>query len=348
MIKVGRVLSPSLSFYLHNCLLPAGGKGSGMVQYIMKRLLSILCTLFILSLFIFSIIHLTPGDPARIMLGSDASEESVAALTEQMGLNKPLTYQYLQWVQNALRGDLGVSYTRNGTVAGEIQKVLGPTLVLSVWAQALAVVIAIPSGVFAARKKGKLADSSVIAVSLLGISTPSFLLSLILVMVFSVELKWLPVAGYKSIAEYGLITHLRYIVLPVISLAMMQAAMLTRMTRAAMIDVINNDYIKTAKAKGVRERVILYRHALKNALIPILTTIGQTFATLLSGAAVVETVFGIPGVGQLIVSSVTKRDYPVIQGVVLVISLIYILINFGIDLLYGVIDPRIRITASSS
>jgi peptide/nickel transport system permease protein len=220
-------------------------------------------------------------------------------------------------------------------------------MVLAVWAQLLAIVIALPLGIFAARKKGKIADSSVIMVSLLGISTPSFLLSLLLVILFSVNLKWLPVAGYKPLGEFGLVTHLKYIILPVISLAMMQAAMLTRMTRAAMIDVLNNDYIKTAKAKGVKEWIILYKHALKNAMIPILTTIGQTFATLLSGAAVVETVFGIPGVGQLIVSSVTKRDYPVIQGIVLIISLIYILLNFVIDLLYGVIDPRIRITGKA-
>jgi peptide/nickel transport system permease protein len=238
-----------------------------------------------------------------------------------------------------------MSYTRNGTVTHAINQAMGPTMVLSLWALILSIVIAITSGVYAARRKGKAGDSGVIAFSLLGISTPSFLLSLFLVLIFSVGLKWLPVAGYKSVAEAGLLVHLRYIILPVISLAMMQAAVLTRMTRSSIIDVINNDYIKAAKAKGLTERAILYKHALKNAMIPILTTIGQTFALLLSGAAVVETVFGIPGIGQLIVSSVTKRDYPVIQGIVLVISLIYVVINFVIDLLYGVIDPRMRITA---
>lgn len=304
-------------------------------------------TLFILTICVFAIIHLTPGSPARVMLGADASEEEVAELEETLGLNDPLVIQYVDWVTNILKGDWGDSYSRNGTVLEEIRKSFGPTLVLALWAQGLAVIIAIPLGIYAAKKKGKVQDSAVIAVSLIGISLPSFLLGLILVIVFSVNLKILPVAGYKSIQEYGFITHLQYIVLPVISLAMMQAAMLTRMTRASMIDVINNDYIKTAKAKGVKERVILYKHALKNAFIPIITAIGQSFATLISGAAVIETIFNIPGIGQLIATSVTKRDYPVIQGVVLIISLIYVIINLCIDLLYGAIDPRIRISGGT-
>lgn len=318
-----------------------------MGKYIFNRFVSVVITLFILTICIFAIIHLTPGSPARVMLGPDASEEEVAKLEEELGLNDPLVIQYVDWVTNIMKGDWGDSYSRNGTVLEEIKTSFAPTLVLSLWAQLLAVVIAIPLGVFAAKKKGKIQDSAVIALSLVGISLPSFLLGLILVIVFSVNLKVLPVAGYKSIGEYGFGTHLQYIVLPVISLAMMQAAMLTRMTRASMIDVINNDYIKTAKAKGVKERVILYKHALKNAFVPIITAIGQTFATLLSGAAVIETIFNIPGIGQLIATSVTKRDYPVIQGVVLIISLIYIVINLVIDLMYGVIDPRIRITGSA-
>lgn len=318
-----------------------------MLRYLGKRLIAVICTLFILSVFIFGIIHLTPGDPARIMLGADASQEEVDNLTESLGLNKPLIEQYGDWVVNALHGDLGTSYSRNGSVLSEIQKSMGPTVTLAIWAQILTILIAIPLGTFAAKKKGKVADSAVIAFSLLGISIPSFLLSMLLAIVFGVRLQILPVAGYKSIGEAGLIEHLRYIILPVISLTMMQAAMLTRMTRASMIDMINNDYIKTAKAKGLSERVILYKHVLKNALIPIITTIGQTFATLLSGAAVVETVFNIPGIGQLIVNSVSKRDYPMIQGIVLVISLIYIVINLIIDILYGIVDPRIRITGKS-
>ena len=318
-----------------------------MLRYLRNRCLSAICTLFLLSVFIFAIIHLTPGDPARIMLGADASQEEVDSLTESLGLNDPLIKQYVDWVGKALHGNLGTSYSRNGTVVSEIVNSMEPTVTLAVWAQILTIVLAIPLGVFAAKKKGKTADSSVIAFSLLGISVPSFLLSMLLAILFGVKLQWLPVAGYKTMADAGLLEHLRYIVLPTISLAMMQAAMLTRMTRASMIDVINNDFIKAAKAKGVSQKNILYKHALKNALIPILTTIGQTFATLVSGAAVVETVFNIPGIGQLIVNSVSKRDYPMIQGIVLVISLIYIVINLIIDVLYGMVDPRIRITGKS-
>ena len=227
-----------------------------MIRYLCKRIFSTVCTLLILSILIFSIIHLTPGDPARIMLGSDASQEEVDALAETLGLNDPLIKQYIDWIGNALQGDLGTSYSRNGSVIDEIQSSMGPTVTLAVWAQILTIVIALPLGVFAAKKKGKVQDSAVIAFSLLGISIPSFLLSLLLVILFGVRLQWLPVAGYKTIASSDLATHLSYIVLPVISLAMMQAAMLTRMTRASMIDVINNDYIKTAKAKGLKQRVI--------------------------------------------------------------------------------------------
>lgn len=314
-----------------------------MLRYVINRILSALCTLFILSVFIFGIIHLTPGNPARIMLGADATEEEVEQLADALGLNEPLFKQYTDWIFGVLQGDLGISYSRNGTVAEEIAKSMGPTVELAAWGLVITVVLAVPLGILAAKKKGKVADSAIVGFSLLGISVPSFLLSVLLVIWFSVNHKWFPVAGYKTVSQVGLLQHFQYIALPVISLSLMQIAMLTRMTRASMIDVINNDYIKTAKAKGLKQRVILYRHAFRNALIPVLTTIGQIFATLLSGAAVVETVFNIPGIGQLIVNSVSKRDYPVIQGIVIIISLIYIVINFVIDILYGIIDPRIRV-----
>lgn len=318
-----------------------------MLRYVINRILSALCTLFILSVFIFGIIHLTPGNPARIMLGADASEEEVEQLTEALGLNDPLLTQYADWMLGVLHGDLGVSYSRNGTVTEEIGKSMGPTVELAAWGLLVTVALAVPIGILAAKKKGKITDSAIVGLSLLGISVPSFLLSVLLVIWLSVNHKLFPVAGYKTVEQVGMLQHFKYIALPVISLSLMQIAMLVRMTRASMIDVINNDYIKAAKAKGLRERVILYRHAFRNALIPILTTIGQIFATLLSGAAVVETVFNIPGIGQLIVNSVSKRDYPVIQGIVIIISLIYIVINFVIDILYGIIDPRIRVIKKS-
>lgn len=318
----------------------------GMAKYLCKRLISVVFTLLILSVFIFSIIHLTPGDPARTMLGSDATQESVDALRTQLGLDRPLVQQYISWVGNALQGNLGQSYFRNEPVLAAIGEHLGPTLALSVWAQLLATLIAIPAGIIAAKHRGKAIDSTVIACSLIGISLPSFLLSMFLVIIFGINLGWLPPSGYKDLSA-GLGQHLRYIVLPVVALACMQAALLTRMTRSSMIDVINTDYIKTARAKGVKERIIFGKHAFRNALNPILTTIGQSFGTLISGAAVIETVFNIPGIGQLVVNSVLKRDYPVIQGVVLVASLIYVVINLAVDLLYGVVDPRVRVTGKA-
>jgi peptide/nickel transport system permease protein len=314
-----------------------------MIKYIFKRLISVAVTLLVLSVLIFAIIHLTPGDPARIILGADASDEAVSSLRSELGLDVPLPMQYFRWVGNVLHGDFGRSYSRNGLVLDEIFLSMGPTLILAVWGQAFAIVFAVPMGIIAARHKGKWQDSSVVGISLLGISIPSFLLSLLLVIVFSVGLSLLPSSGYKPPGSTDLLTHLRYIVLPVISLSMMQTAMLARMTRASMIDVIGKDYIKTAKSKGIRSGAIMYKHALKNAMIPVLTTVGQSFATLISGAAVVETVFNIPGIGQLIVNSVTKRDYPMIQGIVLTVSLMYIVINLLVDMLYGAIDPRVRV-----
>lgn len=314
-----------------------------MVKYIVKRLLSVLITIFILSIFVFSLIHIIPGDPARTMLGTDASQEAVDALRDQLGLNKSLPEQYKIWLIGALQGDLGQSYFRNQSVVKSISEHLGPTLVISIWAQLLAILIAIPSGVLAALHKGKVLDSTIVAGTLIGISLPSFLLSLFLIIIFGVNLKWLPVTGYKTISQ-GLGLHLKYIVLPSISLAVMMAALITRMTRSSMIDVISTDYIKTATAKGVKSNSVMFKHALRNAFNPILTTIGQSFGSLMAGAAVVETVFNIPGIGQLVVSSVLRRDYPVIQGIVLVISLIYIAINFCVDFLYGIVDPRVRIS----
>ena len=318
-----------------------------MLKYIGKRILMLIPVLLGVMIIIFFFKVISPGDPIDSLLPSDATEEERQIKREELGLDEPVIIQFKNYVVGVLHGDLGTCFSRKGSVMSEIGTALSPTIELSLLAQILATVIAIPLGIIAAKRKGKAADSGVIAFALIGISIPSFLLSLILVIIFSVNLKVLPVAGYKTIAKVGFGVHLKYLVLPVISLALMQCAMLTRMTRASMIDVINNDYIKTAKAKGVKSNIIMYKHALRNALIPIITSIGQSFATLLSGAAVVETVFNIPGVGQLIVSSVTKRDYPMIQGIVLVVSLIYIMINFVIDLLYGVIDPRIRITSKS-
>lgn len=317
-----------------------------MINYLWKRLLSVLSVVFILSVFIFALIYMTPGDPARIILGVTATEEQVQTLHAEMGLDEPLYTQYLSWIAGIFHGDWGHSYYRDEQVLDSILDHLGPTMALSILAQIIAILIAIPAGVASAKNRGNHKDGIIVTASLLGLSLPSFLLSLFLILIFGVNLNLLPVAGYKPLSA-GLWLHLRYLIMPAVALGAMQAALITRMTRSSMLEILHTDYIRAARAKGVKKKTILYAHALRNAFNPILTVIGQTFGTLISGAAVVETVFNIPGIGQLLVSSVLDRDYSIVQGVVLMITLIYVFINFAIDLLYGVIDPRIRITGES-
>ncbi|MEK3964867.1 peptide ABC transporter [Paenibacillus odorifer] len=313
-----------------------------MKAYLIKRLLSVLPVLFIVSLLVFMIIHLTPGDPASVMLGDEATPEEVAALRDQLGLNLPLYQQYFHWIGNALIGNLGYSYFMQQSVTEAIFDRLGPTLSLAIMAQLIAVVIAIPIGIISARKRGTATDQSLMSLSLLGLSIPNFLLSLFLVLIFTVNLKWLPVAGYRPLSD-GLWTHFRYLIIPATALGTITAALIARMTRSSMLEVLNANYIKTARSKGVKERGVIYRHALRNAFLPVLTVIGQTFAGLVAGAAVLETIFNIPGVGQLIVNSVQRRDYSVIQGAVLFITVAFVFINLLVDLLYSVIDPRVRL-----
>ncbi|MBM7714063.1 ABC transporter permease [Siminovitchia sp. FSL H7-0308] len=313
-----------------------------MKGYILKRLLSLIPVLMIVSVVVFLLIHITPGDPAAVILGPDASPAEVAELREQLGLNLPLYEQFAKWLLGIIQGDLGYSYFMDESVLQAFMLHLGPTFSLAVMAQLFAVILAIPLGVIAARKRGTIIDQTFMGFSLMGISVPSFLLGLFLILFFAVKLKILPVAGYKPVSD-GLFQHVRYLLLPTIALGSMQAALIARMTRSTMLDILNANYIKTARSKGVKEIIIVYKHALKNAFIPILTVIGQTFGTLIAGAAVVETVFNIPGIGQLIVNSVERRDFAVIQGSVLLIAISYVAINLVIDLLYSVIDPRVRL-----
>lgn len=314
-----------------------------MKKYIVKRLLSTIPILFIVSIIIFYIVHLAPGDPAKTILGDEASAEAVEQLREAMGLNDPIIVQYVNWVKNVFRGDLGSSYSLNEPVAQIIKEHMAPTLNLAVMALVIALVIAVPLGIIAARNRGSLVDNGVTAFAMLGISVPSFLMGLFLVLIFSVKFNLLPVAGYKTVIEDGMVQHIKYLILPAVSLGLMEAALITRMTRASVLEVLNCDYIKMAKSKGVKEIVLVVKHALRNALLPIITVIGQSFIALLSGATVVETIFNIPGIGALIVNSIGRRDYEVIQGIVLVITLINVLVNLIVDLLYAAADPRIRL-----
>ncbi len=317
-----------------------------MFKYIMKRLAATIVTLLLLSMFLFALTHVGGRDPARNILGLTATEEELEELREEMGFNKPLADQYVDWLSQLLHGDLGTSYFRNEKVSEAIATHIGPTINLAVFAQIIAMVIAIPLGIIAAKNKGKAKDTAVSSFALLGLSIPGFLLGLFFIIIFSVKLQIFPASGYKDLS-YGLFVHLRSLFLPALALGIAQASAITRMTRSSMIEVLNTDYIKTAKAKGVKERVILYKHALRNALIPIITICGQSLAGLIGGSVVMEIIFNIPGLGQLIMNSVSNRDFQVIQGVVIVLSVIYIGINLIVDILYGLADPRIRITGSA-
>lgn len=316
-----------------------------MRKYILKRLLSMIPAVFVVSVVIFLIIHLTPGDPAAVMLGDQADPEAIAALREALGLNDPLPVQYLRWLGGVLQGDLGQSLYSDESMISMLLSHLGPTLSLTVFALAISLIVAVPLGILAARKRGALADNAISVFSMIGISMPSFLLGLLLMLVFAVTLRWLPAAGYKTLAEDGMAEHLRYLVMPSIALGFMEAGLILRMTRSSMLEVLGSDYIRMAKAKGEKSLAITCKHAFKNALIPIVTTVGQTFMGLLSGATVVESIFNIPGIGKMTITAVQQRDYEVVQAVVLFISMINIVVCLVIDLIYAAIDPRVRLSA---
>lgn len=313
-----------------------------MNLYLVKRILALIPVLFVVSVVIFLIIHITPGDPASVILGESATAQDVEALRQQLGLDLPMYQQYMNWILDVLRGDLGESYFMKESVSEAIFSHLQPTISLAILAQIIALLIAIPLGITAALRRGTAADQTVMGFSLLGMAIPSFLLALFLILLVGVKLQWLPVAGYKPL-EAGLWNHLKYLILPAVSLGAIQSALITRMTRSSMLEVLNMNYMKAARSKGVKERQLIYKHALRNAFLPILTVIGQTFGGLVTGAVVTETIFNIPGIGQLIINSVERRDYEVIQGVVLFVTCVYVFINLIVDILYGVIDPRVRL-----
>jgi peptide/nickel transport system permease protein len=313
-----------------------------MTRYIAQRIAALIPTLLLVSIIVFLIIRLTPGDPATIMLGEYASQEEIAKLRESLGLEQPLIVQYLIWMSRLLQLDFGYSYFLGQPVLDALLDRLGPTLSLAIMAEVFALIIAIPLGVIAAVNRGKLIDSILMGVSIFGMAVPSFLLALFLVLIFAVNLRWLPVAGYAPLSD-GLAAHVRYLILPAAALGAIQVALIARMTRSSMLEVLNANYVKAARSRGVREQLIVYQHALRNAFIPVLTVIGQSFGALVAGAVVTEVIFNIPGLGQLIVNSVERRDYPIIQGGVLFITVLYVLVNLATDLLYGAVDPRLRV-----
>ncbi|WP_042454693.1 ABC transporter permease [Neobacillus dielmonensis] len=311
-----------------------------MYIYILKRIFSLVPVLFVVSIVAFLLIYLTPGDPVSVMLGQEATAEQIEALREQMGFNDPLYLQYFHWLINVLQGNLGDSYFMHMPVTTAIVEHLGPTLSIAVLAELIAILIALPVGILAAKHRGSLMDQFVMGFTLTGMAIPSFLFGLILMLVLGVKLGWLPVAGYQPLST-GFWNYLQYLLMPGLALGIIQSALIARMTRSSMLEVLNADFIKTARSKGVKERSIIYVHALRNALLPIITVVGQTFGLLLAGAVVIETIFNIPGIGQLVLNSIQSRDYAVIQGVILMVAFFYVIINLVIDLLYMLIDPRV-------
>jgi len=316
-------------------------KEFNMGAYTVKRILSLIPVLLIVSIVVFLITHLTPGNPAAIILGQGASADQIAALSKKMGLDKPVMEQFFIWISNIAHGDFGYSYFLNRSVLGAIWDNVGPTFSLALLAQVIGVTFALLFGVYAAKHKGKVRDEAIMGASLLGISIPSFLLGSLLILLFAVQLRIFPVSGYVPL-NAGLLEHLRYLILPAITLGTIQAALITRMTRSSLLDTISENFVKTAKAKGLSERTVMLKHTLRVGFLPILTVIGESFGGLVTGAAVTEALFNIPGLGQLIVSSIERRDYALIQGAVLLITIVYVIVNLVVDLLYAVIDPRVR------
>jgi len=312
-----------------------------VLRYLMNRIVGLIAVMFIVATIVFVIIRVTPGDPAAVMLGPEASQQDISALRTQLGLDRPLPLQYVTWLGQLARGDLGQSIFLNKPVLSALADRAEPTFWLTIMSLLIATAIAVPVGILSAVKRGTVLDQSVLSFSMFTSSVPSFWLGLLLMQVFAVKLGWLPVSGYGG-PDASIGTRLSHLILPAVVLGVVNSALITRFIRASMLDVLRDDYVRTARAKGLTETRVILKHAVRNALIPILTVIGLTTALLISGAVVTETVFGLPGVGSLVVSAVLRRDYPVIQGALLVIAAIYVLINLFIDLMYMVVDPRVR------
>src|SRR5438309_471583 len=312
-----------------------------MKVYVVRRILAVIPVMIVVATVAFVLIHLAPGDPASVIAGPYAAPEDIAKLRHQLGLDESLPIQLLRWYGRLLRGDLGDSIFLRRPVTEAIADRLEPTLLLTAWATLVAVLMGVPAGIVSARHHNRVLDQSLMGLALLGLSIPNFLLGLLMILVFGVWLRWLPVAGYVPL-DAGLWPNLRSLLMPSLALGLVQSALIARITRSSMLDVLREQFVLTGRAKGLAENVVVYKHALKNAIIPTLTVIGITFALLIGGAVVIETVFNIPGLGRLIISAVLRRDYPVIQGVVLVIAVTYTLINLAVDLVYLTLDPRIR------
>jgi peptide/nickel transport system permease protein len=312
-----------------------------MLSYFLRRIVAAIPVMLVVALFVFLLLRLSPGDPAAIIAGDMATPEQLAAIRESLGLNQPLYRQFFVWIWQLLQGDFSTSLMAHTPVLDMIGQRVEPTISLALVSILFTIIISVPLGVLAAWKHGSWIDNLVMSTSVLGFSVPVFVIGYVLITVFAIELKWLPVQGFRSISD-GIGPFALRIVLPALTLSSVYIALVARMTRASMLEVLGEDYIRTARAKGLAEVHVLFRHALRNAMIPILTVIGTGFAMMISGVVVTESVFNIPGLGRLIVDAVLARDYPVIQGMILLTSGVYVVINLLIDLSYAISDPRIR------
>lgn len=312
-----------------------------MRNYIIKRILLLIPIIFIVAVIAFFITNLMPGDPVRVILGNMATESEVARLEQNLGLDQPIIVRFFRWLANIMRGDFGDSLYLNAPVAEVLIKRLRPTFLIAILAEILGIAGGMLLGILAAVKHRKFLDQFSITLSLFGISIPSFWLALMLMYLFSVRLGWFPVSGYEPFAEAGFGT-LRYIILPAVTLAFMQAGLIARMTRSAMLDTLKQDYIRTAKSKGLSTKSIVFKHALKNSMMPVITVIGHNFAVLLGGTWIVETIFVIPGTGFMAINAIMRRDIPVIQASIIFVAVIYIILNLFVDLSYAFLNPKIR------
>jgi peptide/nickel transport system permease protein len=315
-----------------------------MLPYLLKRLVITVATLIVASLVVFSVLEILPGDPARLMLGINATPDAVEALREQMGLNQPLVLRYLSWIGDMLTLDFGRSYTYSVPVIDLVTERLVVSLPLALLALFLSTAIAIPVGIFSAERRGRASDAITMGAAQLGVAIPNFWFALLLIYVFAVWLRLVPAGGFPGWGA-GVWPAFRGLILPAVALALPQAAILARVTRSALLDVLNEDYIRTARAKGMPRRAVLWRHALRNAMIPVLTILGLQLAFLIAGTIIIENVFYLPGLGRLVFQAITQRDLIVVESVVMLLVTVVIIVNLLVDISYAVVDPRLRIAA---
>jgi peptide/nickel transport system permease protein len=312
-----------------------------VTQYVSRRVLAIIPVLLGISILVFLLVHLIPGDVAQILLGTQATDQQIETLRRSFGLDRPLPVQYLDWLSHILRGDFGVSFRTNRPVLPDLVSRFGVTLQLTLVSMVIALALAIPLGAASAANRGKASDGLTRIAALLGLSIPNFWLGTLLILFVSLTLHWLPPVGFVSLLDDPWLA-LQTLVLPALALGTAVAAFIMRMVRSSLLEVLRQDFIRTAHAKGLEERTVLYRHALKNAFIPILTVIGVQIGYLLGGAVIIESIFSLPGMGRFLLDSISNRDYAIVQGGVLFIALIFSLVNLAVDRVYGWLDPRIR------